>query len=77
MAKKATSKKEDIKEFASDELVEKIKEGKARYTKMKFNHAVSPLDNPLTLRYVRRDIAKLATELRAREIADKNKNKKK
>lgn len=70
---KSKVKKEDIKEFASDELVEKIKEGKARFKKMKFNHTVSPLDNPLSLRFVRRDIARLATELRKREIAEKNK----
>lgn len=70
---KSKVKKEDIKEFASDELVEKIKESKARFKKMKFNHAVSPLDNPLSLRFVRRDIARLATELRKREIAEKNK----
>lgn len=70
---KSKVKKEDIKEFANDELVAKIQEGKARYTKLKFNHTVSPLDNPLTLRFVRRDIARLATELRKREIAEKNK----
>lgn len=76
MAKKAANKKEDIKEFANDELVAKIAEGKARYQKLKFNHTVTPLDNPLTLRFVRRDIARLATELRSREIADKNNKKK-
>ena len=70
---KAKVKKEDIKEFANDELVAKISEGKTRYKKMKFNHAVSPLDNPLTLRFVRKDIARLATELRKREIVEKNK----
>jgi len=69
----AKVKKEDIKEFANDELVEKISEAKARYKKMRFNHTVSPLDNPLTLRYVRRDIARLATELRKRQIAEQNK----
>lgn len=70
---KSKIKKEDIKEFSNDELVAKIREEKARYTKMKFNHTVSPLDNPLSLRFVRRDIARLATELRKREIAEKNK----
>jgi large subunit ribosomal protein L29 len=70
----AKIKKEDIKEFANDELAEKVKEGQARYKKMKFNHAVSPLDNPLTIRWQRRDIARLKTELRKRELeAAKNK----
>ena len=70
----AKIKKEDIKEFANDELAEKVKEGQLRSTKMKFNHAVSPLDNPLLLRWQRRDIARLKTELRRRELeAVKNK----
>ncbi len=67
-------KKEDIKEFANDELVEKIKDEKTKYKKAKFNHAVSPLDNPLALRFMRRDIARLKTEIRKRELeAEKNK----
>ncbi|HXH18134.1 MAG TPA: 50S ribosomal protein L29 [Chitinophagales bacterium] len=70
----AKIKKEDIKEFANDELAEKIKENQLRYRKMKFNHTVSPLDNPLSLRWLRRDIARLKTELRKRELeAAKNK----
>ncbi len=73
MAKKVN--KEDIKELANDELVEKIKDEKARYVKAKFNHAVSPLENPLTLRFSRRDIARFKTELRKREL-ESEKNKK-
>ena len=70
----AKIKKEDIKEFANDELADKIRDGHVRYRKMKFNHAVSPLDNPLMLRWQRRDIARLKTELKRRELeAAKNK----
>ena len=70
----AKIKKEDIKEFANDELAEKIKEGQVRYRKMKFNHTVSPLDNPLLIRWQRRDIARLKTELKRRELeAEKTK----
>lgn len=70
----AKIKKEDIKEFANDELVDKIKDGQLRYKKLKFNHAVSPLDNPLMLRWLRRDNARLKTELKKRELeAAKNK----
>ena len=70
----AKIKKEDIKEFANDELVEKINEEKVRFKKAKFNHAVSPLDNPLSLRFMRRDIARLKTELRKREIENEKKS---
>ena len=68
-----TIKKEDIKEYADDELVEKIKSEQLRYRKARFNHAVSPLDNPLSLRWMKRDIARLKTEMRRRELEVKNK----
>ena len=68
-------KKEDIKEFANDELADKVRDGQVRYRKMKFNHAVSPLDNPLALRWQRRDIARLKTELK-RRVLEAAKNKK-
>lgn len=60
--------KEDIAQLTNEELVEKVKSEKSLYTKMKFNHTISPLDNPLTLRAKRRDIARLMTELRKREL---------
>ena len=37
-------------------------------TKMKMNHAVSPLENPMLIRTTRRNIARLMTELRKREL---------
>jgi len=37
---------------------------------MKFEHAIRGLENPLTLREVRRDIARLKTEVRRRELED-------
>lgn len=67
----AKIKKEDIKEYSTEELLEKIKSEKVRYTKAKFNHTVTPLDNPLTLREMRRDIARLLTELNERKRAEK------
>ena len=66
----AKIKKEDIKELSTEELREKVNTEKVRYQKMKFNHAVSPLDNPLTLRALRRDVARLKTELRNRELQE-------
>ena len=60
--------KEDIKELTTEELWEKVRTEKSRYKKLRFNHEVSPLDNPLTLRELRKDIARLMTELREREL---------
>jgi large subunit ribosomal protein L29 len=41
--------------------------------KMKLNHHISPLDNPLKIRRVRRLVATMVTELHSRELKEKNK----
>ncbi len=68
MAKK---NKIDVTELSVEELEERIDESKIRLQKLRFNHAVSPLDNPNVLKNIRRDIARFYTELRARELAEK------
>lgn len=60
--------KEDIKELTTDELIEKVQEEKVLLKKMEFNHAVATIDNPLIIRSKRKDIARLYTELRKREL---------
>lgn len=62
--------KQDIKEWSSDELAERIRSEKLRLQKARFNHAIAGLDNPMELRAMRRDIARLSTELRRRQIAE-------
>ena len=44
---------------------------KAELAQMKLQHSISPLDNPLQIREVRKNIARLATELRQRELNNK------
>lgn len=60
--------KQDIKDLSTEDLVEKVQEERVLLKKMEFNHAVTSLDNPLLLRDKRRDIARLLTELRKREL---------
>ncbi len=60
---------EEIKGLTTEEIVEKLREEKALYTKMKFNHAVSPLENPNKLKTSKRLIARYLTELNARKKA--------
>ena len=60
--------KADIKEWTTDELIEKVQEEKVLLKKMEFNHTVATLDNPLLIRTKRRDIARLLTEIRKREL---------
>ena len=61
-------KSSEIKELTTKELVERIDTEKAQLTRLKLNHAVSPLDNPLKITETRKDIARLKTELRKREL---------
>ncbi|MBR6017322.1 MAG: 50S ribosomal protein L29 [Paludibacteraceae bacterium] len=58
----------EIKELKTAELQERLEAEKASLTQMKLNHSISPLDNPLQIKVARRNIARIATELRAREI---------
>ncbi|OKZ16105.1 MAG: 50S ribosomal protein L29 [Butyricimonas synergistica] len=60
------SSRETILNFETKK--EKIETEKAALTKMKMNHAVSPLENPMLIRTTRRNIARLMTELRKREL---------
>lgn len=65
----ATKKFLELQEFNDSDLQTELEETQTQYHKMKFDHAVTGLDNPLTLREVRRDIARLKTEIRRRELA--------
>ena len=67
----AKLKKEDIRELTTEEVVEKVAEAKLAFKKAKFNHAISPLDNPMVIRYQRKDISRLITELNTRKQAEK------
>lgn len=50
------------------ELLERLEEERKQLTRLKLNHAVSPLENPNKIKIYRRTIARLLTELRRREI---------
>ncbi|MCG8411324.1 MAG: 50S ribosomal protein L29 [Bacteroidales bacterium] len=63
-------KSSEIRELTTKELVEKIETEKTHLTRMKLNHAVSPLDNPLKIQEARKNIARLMTELRQRELKE-------
>ncbi len=60
-------KQSEVKEFSVAELQEELGKSRKAYSDLKMAHAVSPLENPIQLRAVRRDIARLATELTKRE----------
>ncbi len=63
-------KNSEIKELTTKEIAERIETEKEKLTRMKLNHAVSPLENPMVLKDIRKDIARLNTELRARQLTE-------
>jgi large subunit ribosomal protein L29 len=65
-------KMSEIKELSSQELLERLENERAALVRMKLNHAISPLDNPIKIRYTRKNVARLVTELRKRELNAKS-----
>ncbi|MEZ5106000.1 MAG: 50S ribosomal protein L29 [Draconibacterium sp.] len=63
----------EIKELSTSEIVERLQVEKENLVRLKLNHAVSPLDNPTKINISKRNIARLSTILREREL-NENKN---
>ena len=61
-------KQSEVKKLSIAELQEKLGETKKSYADLKMVHAISPLENPIQLRAVRRVVARIATELTNREV---------
>ena len=59
-----------IEEMSTEEIKERVGSETNMLTKLKMNHAVSPLENPLKIKYMRKTVARLHTELRKRELAE-------
>ncbi|MBK8086867.1 MAG: 50S ribosomal protein L29 [Lacibacter sp.] len=68
MATKTTDYLKSIKELNVTDLAARIKEDEMRLKKLEFAHAISPLENPVSIRGLRRDIARLKTELRTKQL---------
>ena len=57
-----------LREMNEAELKAKIQEDELRLKKLHFGHTVSPLENPMNIRAVRQDLARLKTELRKKQL---------
>lgn len=64
-------KTSEINEFTTKEIEERIDTEKNLLAKLRMNHAVSPLDNPLKIKQTKKNIARLKTILRQR-LANEN-----
>ncbi|MCA6074205.1 50S ribosomal protein L29 [Fulvivirga sedimenti] len=62
-------KNSEIRALSLDELKQKLASEQEAFDKMKFAHAISPVENPMKIRDTRKLIARLQTELRAKELA--------
>ena len=62
-------KYKEICELTDDELAKKLEEGRAELFNLRFQMATSQLDNTARVTTVKRDIARVQTEMRARQIA--------
>ena len=60
-----------IKETTVQDLRDKLAEETALLAKLKLNHAVSPIENPLKIKATRKNVARFQTELRKRELQAK------
>ncbi|GGC07730.1 50S ribosomal protein L29 [Dyadobacter sediminis] len=56
----------EIKNLSQDQLKEQIAQERERLLRLKFAHAISPIENPLRIRTSRKEIARLLTELSAK-----------
>ena len=66
MSKTADFKK-SIQSLGDQDLQARIKEDEMRLKKLEFAHALSPLENPMTIRGLRRELARLKTELKKKQ----------
>lgn len=62
-------KYKEIRELTDEELAQKLEEGRAELFNLRFQMATSQLDNTARVTTVKRDIARVQTEMRARQIA--------
>jgi large subunit ribosomal protein L29 len=65
----ATKKYIEIGEMSDTDLKAELVQINVQYQKLRFDHTIKGLDNPVTLRNIKRDIARLKTEMRRREVA--------
>ncbi len=68
MAKANKSKVEDYRSLDNQGLSDKIADNELQLKRLQFNHAVNPIENPLSIRALRRQIARLKTEQTKRTL---------
>ena len=65
----ASEKYKQLQEMSDVDLQKELEGTLSQYQRLRFDHVIKGLENPIGLRDVRRDIARLRTELRKRELS--------
>ena len=65
---------EEIREMSKDDILNRVKELEEEQFRLRFRSATEPLEDPLRLRVIRRDLARLKTVLREQQIAQASTN---
>jgi len=68
MATKKFEFNKSLKDFSEADLQARVNEDTVRLKKLEFAHAISPLENPMSIRNLRKDIARVITELKKRKL---------
>ncbi|MFK7932732.1 MAG: 50S ribosomal protein L29 [Saprospiraceae bacterium] len=66
----ASNKFLELQELSDENLAAELEASRQQYSRLKFDHTITGLENPLDIRVLRRDIARINTELRRRELAN-------
>ena len=61
--------KKSIQSLNEQDLQARIKEDEQRLKKLEFAHAISPLENPMSIRNLRKEVARLKTELKKKQLS--------
>jgi large subunit ribosomal protein L29 len=64
-------KSSEIREMTPQEIEERIDTLGQELVRMKLNHTISPLENPMKIKQTRRDIARMKTILRQKQLNEK------
>jgi large subunit ribosomal protein L29 len=61
--------KKSIQGLSGEDLASRIKEDELRLKKLEFAHALSPLENPMSIRGLRKELARLKTEVKKKQLS--------
>ncbi len=64
-------KQKEIEKLSLEDLIDKLADFKKKLSDLKLNHAVSPIENPLQIREIRRIISRISTAMTMKKLKSK------